>query len=147
MIALDTNVLAYATDNIAGERHIQATHLVRSAIIAGAALPEQTLFEFLNFSTVKAKHSAADARILVEQFAATFRILYPPRTILRDVLRLLEHHKLSVWDARMIAVCSANACETLLSEDMQDGGRYGSVTVINPFNASNAAILRKAFAP
>ena len=145
MIALDTNILAYASDNLAGERHLQATRLVRSAISVNAAVAEQCLFEFLNMSAVKSKRSMKDALTLAQGFASRLLVLYPPATIIDDVFRLLGRHNLNVWDARMIAVCSSNACKTLLSEDMQDGATYGDVQVLNPFNLANARLLSSVF--
>jgi len=143
MISLDSNILAYAADNLAGPRHLQAEELLRSAHQAGAALTEQSIFELLNVSTIKAKRSTLDTVAIIRELTANFRVLYPPLTIVEDVLRLLQSHKLNVWDARMLVVCAANGCDYLLSEDMQDGAQYGGVTVIDPFKPRNAAIIEQ----
>lgn len=45
-------------------------------------------------------------------------------------------HKLSWWDSLIIAAAELQGCPLLLSEDLQDGGVYGSVTVRNPFTMS-----------
>jgi predicted nucleic acid-binding protein len=42
-------------------------------------------------------------------------------------------HKLAWWDSLIVAAAEAQDCSLLLSEDLQDGGAYGSVTVRNPF--------------
>lgn len=147
MISLDSNILAYSADSMAGPRHLQATGILRSALAAGAVLTEQSLFELLNFSSVKAKRSVPDAVAIIRELAANFRIIYPPLTIVDDVMHLLQSYKLNVWDARILAVCAANGCENLLSEDMQDGAAYGAVRVVNPFISKNGALLRELLAP
>jgi len=65
-------------------------------------------------------------------------LLLPHATIVEDVLSLLARHRMSAWDARLIAVCAANGCEVLFSEDLQDNTVYSGVHVLNPFNRTNA---------
>jgi predicted nucleic acid-binding protein len=36
----------------------------------------------------------------------------------------------------LIAAAEAGGCQTLYTEDLNDGQKYGSVTVINPFKAA-----------
>jgi predicted nucleic acid-binding protein len=40
---------------------------------------------------------------------------------------------LNYWDALILAAAEAAGCRYLLSEDFQEGRRYGAVEVINPF--------------
>ncbi len=141
MISLDTNVLVYAADRQAGNRHAAAHQLVTMAIGKNVGLTEQSLIEFLDSTTRKAKLSLADAATTLRGYLSYFTLLMPQNTIVEDAIALLTRHKLSVWDARMLAVCAAHGCSHLLSEDMQDGARYGGVTVVNPFNPANAAML------
>ena len=104
-------------------------------------LTEQSLVEFLDATTRKAKLSLADAAITLRGYLSYFTLLMPQNTIVEDAIALLTAHKLSVWDARMLAVCAAHGCTHLLSEDMQDGASYGGVAVVNPFNPANATLL------
>jgi predicted nucleic acid-binding protein len=143
LISLDTNILVYAADSSAGDHHLAAREIVRAASDAGAALTEQSLLEFLNASTRKAKLSARDAVTVVRKLLDTFSLLVPQRTIVEDVLALMDRHKVGIWDARILAVCAAHGCEYLLSEDMQDGASYGGVTVLNPFRSGNHPILER----
>lgn len=141
MLSLDSNILAYAIDQNAGARHRHASVLVQQAASVGAVLTDQSILELLNLSEIKAKRSMADARAIAEELLRHFQLIFPPRNITQRVLDLRQSYKLSVWDARMLAVCGANGCDVLLSEDMQDGARYDVVTVINPFNPANATTL------
>ena len=67
--------------------------------------------------------------------------MYAPQTIVEDALALQARHLLSIWDARLLAVCNAHGCDHLLSEDLRDRAQYGAVTVVNPFNPSNAGLI------
>ena len=42
---------------------------------------------------------------------------------------------LQFFDALIIAGAERANCDTVYSEDMTDGERYGNVTVVNPFKA------------
>lgn len=42
-------------------------------------------------------------------------------------------HRLSWWDSLIVSAAQLQNCALLLSEDLQDGAIYGSVTVRNPF--------------
>lgn len=48
----------------------------------------------------------------------------------RDVQRL---HRLSWWDSLIVAAAQLQNCTVLLTEDLQDGARFGSVVVRSPF--------------
>ena len=40
---------------------------------------------------------------------------------------------ISFWDALIIRAAEQGGCETLYSEDLQAGRRFGPVRVVNPF--------------
>lgn len=146
MLSFDTNVLVYAADENSGERHVLAANLLRDARDAPVVLTEQSIFEFVSVVTRKAKLSLDRAVPYVRELLATFKLVSPPDTIAEDVFVLMGKYNLSVWDARLLAVCDAHGCDHLLSEDLQDGARYGSVTVVNPFNPANAALTGRLLA-
>ncbi|HEY4941788.1 MAG TPA: PIN domain-containing protein [Rhizomicrobium sp.] len=147
MLSLDANILFYAADNTAGARHRTAKQIVDDATVVGAALSEQVLFEFFHASTRKNKITATDAGAVVRTLLQNFILILPHNTVVEDAFALISQHQLSIWDARLLAVCDAHGCSHLLSEDMQDGARYGGVTVLNPFRASNAALIWRALSP
>ncbi len=147
MIAFDTNILVHAADRQAGHRHEAAQQIIARAIGSDAAVTEQSLVEFLNATTLKAKLSLTDAAAAVRGYLTHFALLLPPASIVDDAMELLTRHRLSVWDARMLALCDAHGCTHLISEDMQDGALYGSVRVVNPFAARNASLLAALLMP
>jgi predicted nucleic acid-binding protein len=47
--------------------------------------------------------------------------------------RIEDRHRLSCWDALIVAAAADAGCGLLLTEDLQDGRVYEGVTVMNPF--------------
>jgi predicted nucleic acid-binding protein len=141
VISLDTNILVYAVDLDAEERHAQARQVVQRASNAHGGLAEQSLFEFFHVSTRKSKATYAHAAVTMRDLLQSFTLLLPPQTIVEDTLVLRDRYSLSVWDSRLLAVCNAHGCDQLLNEDLQDGAQYGRVIVVNPFNPANANLI------
>lgn len=44
-----------------------------------------------------------------------------------------DRHRLSSWDSLIVAAAQLQTCSVLLSEHLQDGCVYDTVTVLNPF--------------
>ena len=51
----------------------------------------------------------------------------------RVALTLARDHGVPLYDAMIIAVAQRSQCDVLLSEDLQNGRTFGSLTVTNPF--------------
>ena len=141
MFSLDTNILVYAADKEAGAKHVAASDIVHAASRVDAALTEQSIIEFVNAVTRKAKLSLSSTLPYVGEFQRNFDLLLPTESVVDDVLALLTQHKINIFDARIVAVCAAHGCDHLLSEDLHDGAQYGGVTVVNPFNPGNAGLI------
>ena len=126
---------------------MEAKRLMAAAYWTASAIAEQTILEFLNAAVGKQKLPFTEAARVARSWLSNFALMLPPASIIEDTFALLGAHRLSVWDARLLAVCGANGCDVLLSEDMTDGARYGSVRVLNPFNARNSTVIAKLLAP
>ncbi|MGD0604184.1 MAG: hypothetical protein ABSA53_11360, partial [Streptosporangiaceae bacterium] len=50
--------------------------------------------------------------------------------------RLEEEHTLSFWDALIVQAAIWAGAERLMSEDLQDGRRFGMLTIENPFGTT-----------
>jgi predicted nucleic acid-binding protein len=46
-----------------------------------------------------------------------------------------QRYQVSYWDGAMLAAAEQLGAATFYSEDLNDGQRYGNVTVINPFKS------------
>jgi predicted nucleic acid-binding protein len=64
---------------------------------------------------------------------------YPTADTTRSAL--IAAHRLGIWDSIMIAVAGENGCQSLLSEELQDGFIWSGLTVANPFAAVGHPLL------
>ena len=108
---------------------------------AGGIISVQVLNEIANVARRKMGMSWTQTRA----FLSTIRGLLPVQTLTIDVhetgLVLAERYGLSVYDA-MIAASALHAdCDTLWSEDMQDGIVLDNrLCIVNPFRAPELTI-------
>lgn len=133
---LDTNVLLYAVSADPAER--AKRDLARELLQANDwTVSVQVLQEFVVQATRPSRIGALprqEARALVQCWQ---RFCVQPITVevLNRALDLQDSHPLSYWDAAILAAAEGAGCTLVLSEDLSDGGRYGSITVRNPFRA------------
>jgi len=136
-VTVDTNVLVYSVDSSRTLKQNAAIDLIQRMARKQQPLVDQCLYEFLNATTRKLSVPLAQAIAVVVGWTANLDIASPTSKTLGLTFNLLQAHKLSVFDARLLAVCDENSIDYLLTEDLQDGGRYGRVTAINPFISTN----------
>ena len=127
----DTNVLLYLASGGPAKAD-RAEELIG----AGGTISVQVLNEITNVSRRKMGMSWTETRA----FLALMRGLLPVRPLTIEIhetgLVLAERYGLSTYDA-MIAASALHAdCDTLWSEDMQDGIVLdGRLRIVNPFRA------------
>ncbi len=132
---VDTNVLLYAHDRDAGDRHDQAVRIVDQLWEHGTgALSTQVLQEFYVNATRKLARTIgrAEARDIVADYA-TWRVHQVSVRDVVDASSLEEQHTLSFWDALIVVAARRTGASILLSEDLQTGRGFGALTVANPF--------------
>lgn len=54
-------------------------------------------------------------------------------TLLTHARQVELRYRISWWDSMVVAAAQLQDCALLLTEDLQDGGVYGAVTVRSPF--------------
>lgn len=133
---VDSNVLIYAhAVNEPRKRDIAAELLRQLWRDRNGRVSMQVLSETYYSLTRKAVPRMEHSRAWREVEAL---LAWSPQVIDRPLLerahQIEERHKISWWDAQIIAAAEAQHCPLLLSEDLQDGAVYGRVTVRNPFN-------------
>jgi predicted nucleic acid-binding protein len=129
---LDTNILVYAFTT-SDRRSTIALDLLGD----GGVVSVQVLNEFVNVSRRKLRFQWAE----VESALRALRtILDPPIPLTVDLhesaIVLAREHRLSFYDALIVAAASRANCAILLTEDMQHGKRMGDLTIRNPFLAA-----------
>jgi len=127
----DTNVLLYVAsgDPAKADR-------AEKLIAEGGSISVQVLNEIANVARREMSLSWAEMRA----FLGGIRDLLPVRPITVDIhetgLALAERYGLSVYDAMIAASALEAECDTLWSEDMQDGMVLDDrLRVVDPFRA------------
>ena len=145
---LDTNILVYALDRSAGERHRIAVDVTHRARGRDCVLTLQSLAELFRVLTgPKMRVAPATAANIVQQWRDILPIVAADETCLVDAMDAVGSHGWSFWDAMIWATAKRNGCRLLISEDGQVGRTLGGVTLVNPFAASSDALLEDALGP
>jgi predicted nucleic acid-binding protein len=129
---VDTNVLVYAHDISAGDKHILAAQLI-SALWESrdGMLSTQVLQEFCINARRKAKLPGKQVAEIVQDLARWKVVVNTTDSIL-GALAIEAQHRLSFWDSLIVFAAQSGGAEILYSEDLSDGQVYGSVRVVNP---------------
>lgn len=135
-IALDTNVLAFAEGLNGPDKRTQSLDIVKSFADGEVVIPLQALGELYAVLTRKGGLDPAAARSAVLQWRDAYPIAETREQVLVDAMELAVSHRLSFWDAVILAAAADSGCRLLLSEDMQDGFTWRDVTVRNPHSSA-----------
>lgn len=134
-VFVDTNVLVYAYDKDAGEKHRVAVNIMKDLWHSGlGTLSTQILQEFFVILTKKIS-SPLDISVVRETIRRLSKwdvLLIDVDTIIRAT-ELQERYRYSFWDSLIIASAVAGGAGSLLSEDFADGQTIQGIIIRNPF--------------
>ncbi|MGI8575829.1 MAG: PIN domain-containing protein [Egibacteraceae bacterium] len=132
---LDTNVLLYAYDAHAGDRHDRASELVGSLGAARqAAVSVQVLQEFyVNVTRKIAEPLPVNAAVDRIRAFSRWPVHAPAGGDVIAAAELSEDAQLSFWDAMIVHSAAQLGCPVLWSEDLNPGQRILGVEIRNPF--------------
>jgi predicted nucleic acid-binding protein len=139
---VDTNLLVYARDSSEPLKQQQAfkwmAHLWSSRT---GRLSFQVLQEF--YITVTEKLRPGMDIKAAQQDIRTFMV-WKPLPVDIDVLEsawtIQERYQISWWDALIVSAAQLADCQYLLTEDLQNGQKFGKVQTVNPFLTLPAAL-------
>jgi predicted nucleic acid-binding protein len=124
----DTNILVYAQQT--GEKAERS----RALFADGGKISVQVINEFAAVSRRKQNKTwseiagaVADALVLVDPPLALTLDLHSAARVLAEI------HRLSFYDALIVAAAMDAGCDTLYSEDLQHNRTIGALTIRNPF--------------
>ena len=131
-VFVDTNILVYAHDADAGERHLKAVALIKSLWDRPypPAISTQVLQELIA-TLVKKGASRAKSREIAQIYYA-WEIVPHTAALTQAAIDLWERYKTSWWDALIIVAAQTARAVELWSEDLQDGRTFDSVRIVNP---------------
>ena len=126
---LDSNIVLY----LASEDLLKADR-AQELVAEGGTISVQVLNEIANISRRKMGLSWAETRNFLLMIRGLLKV--EPLTIeIHDVgISLAERYQLSIYDSMIVSAALSAECDTLLSEDLQDGLLInGRLRVLNPF--------------
>lgn len=133
---VDTNVLVYALDADAGNKHRIAKAMVRRLWEENSGIVSvQVLLEF--YSAVTRKPSKRVPRQEVRQAVRHFThwcIATGPSEI-AAAFQIEDAAKISFWDAMIVAAAVRGGAERILSEDLNAGQTIAGIRIENPFHS------------
>ncbi|MFM2317393.1 MAG: hypothetical protein RLZZ215_14 [Pseudomonadota bacterium] len=134
-IFFDTNILVYAFDKDEPSKAAMARHWLREVGSQGnLVLSTQVLQEFYVAVTksMNPKMPHLQAAELVNDFAE-FPLVQVDKVLIAKAMQRHRNREFSFWDSLVIEAALQANCDTLLSEDMQDGRIIHGLTIVNPF--------------
>ncbi|MBN1321347.1 MAG: PIN domain-containing protein [Thermoleophilia bacterium] len=133
---LDTNIFVYTFDHAAPLRRAKARELVEVALTTGlGVVSHQVVQEFLNVASKKfaVPLASADLRTYLERVLVPLWHVSPSADLHRQALDVQERSGYGLYDSLIVAAALASGCRVLYSQDLQNGRRFGSLTVADPF--------------
>jgi predicted nucleic acid-binding protein len=131
----DTNVLVYLFDEDSPLKPSRAKELFAEHASDGPiVLSPQVLQEFYVTVTRKLARplSPEEALSAVADFTSFPLVAVDGATVVRAA-RLHQSASLSFWDALIVEAALEGNCQKVFSEDLQNGRRFGNLSVENPF--------------
>jgi predicted nucleic acid-binding protein len=131
---VDSNVLVYAHDVDAREKHEIAQAILRELWSErNGVLSLQVLQEFYVNVTRKIPHPLPKpaARSVVNTYTTWCMETTP--TELATAFRIEDENRIGFWDALIVAAASKSGARRVVSEDLNDGQVIRGVRIENPF--------------
>jgi predicted nucleic acid-binding protein len=123
---VDTNILDYA--HVADRKKFRAERLLAQ----GGLISAQVLNEFTSVMHRKIGRSWEDVEEATKDIRATLLNILP-LTAQTQAQALARMQRLAFCDAPIVASALEAGCDTLWTEDLQDGRLFGALVVRNPF--------------
>ena len=131
---IDSNVWIYLMTDDDPAKKKQAGTFVRDLINTGAAIVSwQVINEVCRTLVCKKNKDESFVRLTIELICGSCEIIDFSEHMLEIASDLRAQHSVSFWDSLVIAAALESDCDTLISEDMQDGRKFGRMAVRNIF--------------
>lgn len=142
MISLDTNVIVYVSDDDEASKQATAARLLAALSTRRQPLGLQVIGELANVLRRKLGHTPWAAAQHARNVLHAFDVFPPTEAAAEEALSLMASGRLSYWDALLLTSAREVGVKVLLSEDMQDGFKFGPIEVVNPFSQDGGLSAR-----
>ena len=134
-VFVDTNVLVYTRDDSEPDKQQRAQAWMAELWESRTG---RTSVQVLNEFYVTVTRKLSPAMPVAEARADVLDLGEWDPVVLTDALlgrawAIEDRYGLFYWDSLIVAAAQVEGCRHLLTEDLQDGLRLDSVTVVNPF--------------
>jgi predicted nucleic acid-binding protein len=134
-VFIDTNILVYQMDKRDHTKRSVCRELVSKAAANGdAVISTQVLQEFYVATTTKLHIDP----ILIKSILHTFEnmeVVTIGNDLIDDAIDASIQYKLSFWDSLIVVAAESAKCETLYTEDLNDGQTIRNVRITNPMKS------------
>ena len=133
MVFIDTNVWVYALSMQDHAKKKVAVDLIAKAYREDMiCVSSQVLKEFANFAFKKTGKSAVEINAMLSKIGS-YAFVAETKELVAAGVTGKEEWRVGFYDALMIAAANKAGCSTIFTEDLNNGQKYGSVMVVNPF--------------
>jgi predicted nucleic acid-binding protein len=133
-VFVDTNILVYAHDAAAGEKHARAKALVTQIWNNRCGvLSTQVLQEF--YVNIRKKAAAPVGTAEAKQWLTdylTWEVVVNDANAVIEAIDLEERYQVSFWDALILHAANSAGASVIYSEDLNHGQQYADLVVQNP---------------
>ncbi|SRR5579884_757242 len=133
---LDTNIFIYSFDQSSPSKARRSVNLIREAIDRRKGVVSfQVVQEFFNVALRRFAMPMTTAEA-AQYLATTFQPLLSVQSserLYNRAFQTIDSHRLSWYDSLIVAAALESHSDVLLTEDLQDGQKFGSLIVRNPF--------------
>jgi predicted nucleic acid-binding protein len=135
-VFFDTNIFIYTLDQRSTDKRTKAIKLLHQAVADQTLVTSyQVIQEFFNVATSKFRKqlSAAEARQYAETILWPWCEVGPSPLLFHAALDIHEDTGWTYFDSLIVSGALQAGCETLFSEDLQDGRKFRGLAIRNPF--------------
>ena len=133
---LDTNIFVYSFDENAKDKQQKARELIKTSLKTGNGhISFQVIQEFFNVATKKFEVpiSLLSSKEYLDKIFMQLEVVYPDGDFVKTGLDLAATTGYSFYDSLIISAALKARCDTLYTEDLQDGQQIRNLTIANPF--------------
>jgi predicted nucleic acid-binding protein len=134
-IFVDTNIMIYAYDGSAGQKHVTAAAILSDLWRSGLGIVSTQVLQEFFVNVVNKIPKPLDkqqAREVVQDFLKWQVVVNGGDTII-EAIDIHLRYGYSFWDSMVIESAIAGGADLLLSEDLQNGQVISGVMIKNPF--------------
>ena len=134
MTFVDSNVFIYAVDKAVSAKQKKARGIVADVFADGSAyrVSSQVLAEFSSVAIRKLGMATPILLALLTEMGKIAHVAIDNALVSRAV-EIQGIYGIQYYDAQIVAAAERLGCDSILTEDLNDGQMYCGITALNPF--------------